>query len=126
MSEPAITVPADAMKAIVVKALLDSWSPEQRDAVLAQAVASLLNDKADARSFSSNSPTVLQAAANDAMRLAAGDVIRTQLKDGPWAERLQDEVMAALKSLFETEGGAAPIRQAIAQGLSERLEFSWR
>lgn len=81
----------DAMKQLVAKAIFDGLGEEQRQALVQEAISSLLNDKANSRDY--NSPTVIQSLFNSAVANAAGQIVRERIKT--------DEVFQAqLNQLF--------------------------
>lgn len=83
----------DAMKAIITKSILDSLTPERREALIAEAIKALLGAETGS---GYNRATRLQAAFNSAVEDVAREVARGELsKDEKIKSKIREMFLAA-------------------------------
>lgn len=106
----AFTIDTEAVEAMVVKSLVDSISPEQREKVITDAIANLLEKKSGSRYGSSTS--IFEDAMNTAISQVARQLFVDEVKNSP-------EVQARMKELV------TPTVMAIAKdnfdGINEKI-----
>lgn len=115
-------VDGSAIQTLMVKAIMEAWSPEQRDALISDAVASLLQTVSSTRW--GKDKTVLEVALKDGAETAAkiviAELLQTEFK-GTIEKLVRQELISLLEESPDTP---SPIRQAIASGLSKHLSVA--
>lgn len=114
-----IKIDPDAMKALVLKAILDSWDDATRDQLVTDALASLLKDK-EGSSWDRNSITVIESIMKSAMREACMKAVREIIDSSP---KLQTKIKEFVTPLVDTvlSQNIAFFEQAVAEALVDKI-----
>jgi hypothetical protein len=110
----------DAMKGLVLKAILESWDEETRNQLVSDAIGSLLKEKADGRSYG-NGPTVIESIVRDAMRTAARTAV-TEIVDA--SAELKKIIRDAVAPVVDTALGDGTINldSLVAEALVAKIK----
>lgn len=105
----------------MIKAILEAWTPEQRNALISEAVNSLLNTSSST-TYGRNK-TVIEVSLAKGAEDAATRVVSDLLASEEFGGKLQELCRQELVKLFEEdpENHSHPIRMAIAAGLRKEL-----
>jgi hypothetical protein len=110
----------DAMKGIIMKAVLDSLTPERRETLIGEAVKQLLEKGRDTRTYADNRSN-LQKAFDEAVYTVTAQVAREELSK---EETLKTKVRTLMLDAWEklTTGDAyEKLVQAVADGMRKAI-----
>lgn len=111
-----LVIEGSAIQALMVKAILETWTPEQRDALISDAVATMFH-KTSVTMYGRDK-TVIEVALADGAKKAATQVIEDLMQTPEYVGRLKAVVQQEFDKLLEDpEDGKGPIRRGIAEGI---------
>lgn len=127
MAEANITIPADAMREVVAKAILDSLTGDQKEALIASALNYLTTSPPNNRGFGApDQPSPLQVAFNTAVREAAVEVVKEVVHD-ELAVRVREVVLQKVADAVTADSIlASGIGYAVGEVVSTALREGTR
>lgn len=100
MNDTKITIPTDAMQAIVQKAIMESLSEDQRGVLIEAALKYLL---AETRTSYGRTPSPLESAFNQAVAEAARVIAREIIKESAFDTKIREAVRTSLEALVSQD-----------------------
>jgi hypothetical protein len=111
-----LKIDTDSMKALVLKAILESWTPEQRDQLVMDAMSYLLTDKADRNDYSRNPQTVIDRILKQAVAVAAEQVVKELIE-----EQYKDKLVELIDPKLAEIAAFVNINDALANAITTAL-----
>jgi hypothetical protein len=116
------TVPAEAMQAIVQKAILESIGPEERDAILTEAVRQLMTSEKVEYGRTKEGTSPLQLAFNEAIRVGSIKYVRELVEtDEAIQARIREAVGGAIMAALTDEDDSWRVDAQIADAMGRAL-----
>lgn len=120
MNETKITIPTDAMQAIVQKAIMESLSEDQRAVLIETALKYLLTET---RTSYGRSPSPLESAFNMAVSEAAHTIAREIVKENEFDTKIRKAVRTSLEALISQDSlMAGRVGSAIGEAVGAHLK----
>lgn len=101
-----IKIDPDAMKGLVLKAILESWDDDTRNQLVTDALSSLMSEKVGGNSWDRNSGrTVFESIIRQSMSEAAHKVVREMLLENEeLQQKIRDAATPLINSVFDEDG----------------------
>ena len=120
-SSESLTIEGSAIQALMIKAILEAWSPEQRNALISDAISTLLQTSHS--TTYGRDKTILEVALSKGAEDAAVKVVEELLVSPEFSGNLIGLCREELNKLFDEDPERLdhPIRRAISTGLRKEL-----